>query len=52
MRNYDQYTNIIVNCHTPTKEKVEEVKNEFHDELECVYETLPKHSLLYTKNFL
>jgi len=42
MPNYDL---IITNCHAPTEEKEKEVKNEFYEDLERVYDTFPRHSL-------
>lgn len=42
MSNYDL---IIINCHASTEEKEEEVKNAFYEDLERVYDTLPRHSV-------
>jgi len=42
MPNYDL---TIINCHAPTEEKEEEVKNEFYEDLEQVYCTIPRYSL-------
>ncbi|KAF0766585.1 craniofacial development protein 2-like [Aphis craccivora] len=39
------YDLIIINCHAPTEEKEEEVKNAFYEDLERVYDTLPRHSV-------
>lgn len=41
--NYDL---LIINCHTSTKEKQEEIKNEFYKDFKQVYDTLPKHSVI------
>lgn len=40
-----RYDLIIINCHAPTEEKEEEVKNAFYEDLERVYDTLPRHSV-------
>jgi len=42
MSNYDL---IIINCHAPTKEKKEEIKNKFYEDLKRVYDTIPRHSV-------
>jgi hypothetical protein len=42
MPNYDL---IIINCHVPTEEKEDEVKNVFYESLERVYNTLPRYSV-------
>lgn len=38
------YDLIIINCHAPTEEKEDRVKNAFYEDLERVYDTLPRHS--------
>jgi len=35
----------MINCHAPTEENEEEVKNTFYEDLEQVYNTLPRHSV-------
>jgi exonuclease III len=32
---------ILINCYSPTKDKNKEIKNEFYDSLDMLYDSLP-----------
>jgi hypothetical protein len=36
---------IVLNVHVPTKDKTDDVKSSFCEELECVVDTFPKHHM-------
>jgi exonuclease III len=36
---------ILINCYAPTKDKADDIKEKFYDELETVMNSLPTHSL-------
>jgi hypothetical protein len=36
---------IVLNVHAPTEDKIEDMKDSFYEELEHVFETLPKNHM-------
>jgi hypothetical protein len=36
---------IDLNVHTPTEDKIDDVKDSFYEELECVFDILPKYHM-------
>jgi hypothetical protein len=36
---------IILNVHTPTEDKIDDVKDSFYEELERVFDNFPKHHM-------
>jgi exonuclease III len=36
---------IVLNVHAPTEDKIEDMKDRFYEELECVYDKFPKYHM-------
>jgi hypothetical protein len=36
---------IVLNVHAPTEDKTDDVKDSFHEELECVFDKFPKYHM-------
>jgi hypothetical protein len=39
-------SDIILNVHAPAEDKIDEVKNSFYEELQHVFDELPKHNFV------
>jgi hypothetical protein len=36
---------IVLNVHAPTQDKIDDMKDRFYEELECVFNKFPKHHM-------
>jgi hypothetical protein len=40
-----RWCHIVLNIHAPTEDKTDDVKDRFYEELECVFDKLPKYHM-------
>jgi hypothetical protein len=36
---------IVLHVHAPTEDKIDDMKDSFYEELECVFDKVPKHHM-------
>jgi hypothetical protein len=42
---------IVLNVHAPTKDKIDDMKDGFYEELECVLDKFPKYNMNICRKF-